>query len=115
MRYLCAVYVDRELAAAASEAEWKEVQRQCLDYIEELKRSGHYITSNALAEPDTATTLRRRAGVLARSDGPFAETKEHLGGFLLLEARDLNEAIQIAERNPMTQMGAVEVRITAGF
>ena len=115
MRFMCLVYVDPALASAASQTEWHEIQSACLVYNDEIRRSGHYITSNALAEPGTATTLRRRAGRLSITDGPFAETKEHLGGFVLIEARDLNEAIAIAGRSPMAAMGSIEVRATAGF
>jgi hypothetical protein len=115
MRYLCLVYVDPALAGAASEAEWRQINEQCLAYNDELERSGYYITSNALAEPASAATIRRREGNISMTDGPFAETKEYLGGFFLVEARDLNEAIEIGCKSPMARMGAIEVRATAGF
>ena len=106
MRYLCLFYIDQNLADAASKEEWAEIDQESLASNEELKRSGHYLASNALADPKTAKTLR---------DGPFAETKEHLGGFLLIEAKNLAEAMEIAERDSLARMGAIEVRETAGF
>lgn len=110
MRYLCLVYIDPALAGAASREEWAEIDRESLDFNEGLKRTGHYLASNALAAPKTATTLRIRDGKLSATDGPFAETKEHLGGYILIEARDLNEAVQIAGRIPMARFGSIEVR-----
>ncbi|MBB3309941.1 hypothetical protein FHT78_001684 [Rhizobium sp. BK196] len=115
MRYLCLFYIDQTLADAASKEEWAEIDRESLASNEELKRSGHYLASNALADPKTAKTLRVRAGKTSWSDGPFAETKEHLGGFLLIEAKDLAEAMEIAERDSLARMGAIEIRETAGF
>ncbi len=115
MRYLCLFYIDQSLADAASKEEWAEIDRESLASNEELKRSGHYLASNAFADPKTAKTLRIRAGKASWSDGPFAETKEHLGGFLLIEAKNLAEAMEIAERDSLARMGAIEVRETAGF
>ena len=83
---------------------------ESLEYDDELRRKGHYITSAALQPVTAATTLRMRNGKLSMTDGPFAETKEHLGGFILIEARDLNEAIQAASKIPMVKMGSIEVR-----
>ncbi len=115
MRYLCLFYIDQNLADAASKEEWAEIDRESLASNEELKRSGHYLASNALADPKTAKTLRVRAGKASWTDRPFAETKEHLGGFLLIEAKNLAEAMEIAERDSLARMGAIEVRETAGF
>ncbi len=115
MRYLCLFYIDQSLADAASKEEWAEIDRESLASNEELKRSGHYLASNALADPKTAKTLRVRAGTASWTDEPFAETKEHLGGFLLIEAKNLAEAMEIAERDSLARMGAIEVRETAGF
>jgi hypothetical protein len=115
MRYLCLVYINPILANAASKEEWAEIDRESLAFNEEIKRSGHHITSNALADPKTATTLRIRDGKLSATDGPFAETKEHLGGFFLIEAKDLAEALEIAGRSSIARMGSIEVRATAGF
>lgn len=115
MRYLCLVYIDPALVAAASKAELAEIDHESLTFNETLKRQGKYLASNALAEPATAKTLRLRGGKAMWSDGPFAETKEHLGGFFLVEAVDLAEAMEIASRSAIARLGAVEVRETAGF
>jgi hypothetical protein len=115
MRYLCLVYIDAEIAAATSAEEWRQIDAACWEYNEGLKQSGHYITSNALTEPSTAMTVRQRGGKTAMTDGPFAETKEHLGGFFLIEAKDFEEAVAIGERSPLTSKGAIEIRTTTGF
>jgi hypothetical protein len=115
MRYICLFYFDRALTAAASKAEWAEIDRQSLASNEALKASGHYVASNGLAEPETAVTVRSRGGKVSMTDGPFAETKEYLGGFLLIEAQDMDEALAIARADPLAAMGSIEVRATAGF
>ena len=115
MRYMCLVYVDPALASAASPERWRQIQSACLAFNEDLRRSGHYIASNALAESNTATTLRKRSGKVIVIDGPFAETKEVLGGFFLIEASDRDEALAIAGRSPLASMGSIEIRETAGF
>jgi hypothetical protein len=115
MRYMCLVYIDPVLAGAASKDEWEEIDRESLAFNAALKESGHYLASNALSEPQTARTLRVRGGRATWTDGPFAETKEHLGGFFLIEAEDLDEAREIAARTSIARMGAIEVRETAGF
>lgn len=115
MRYLCLVYIDRELAAAASKEEWAAIDRESLAFNDELRQQGKYLASNALAEPETAKTLRLRGGKAVWSDGPFAETKEHLGGFFLVEAENLAEAMEVAARSSIARMGAIEIRETAGF
>jgi hypothetical protein len=106
MRYLCAVYIDPGLFDAMGPEEADRLDD------EDLERSGHLILAQALEHPHTAVTLRRRDGRLSMTDGPFAETHEHLGGFFYIEARDLNEALDIAARSPLTRVGAVEVRPT---
>jgi hypothetical protein len=110
MRYLCLVYVDRDIVGKLTPARDKRLQVESAAYDDELKNRGHLVTADALAEPETAVTVRKRNGKVTTHDGPFAETKEHLGGFLLIEARDLNEAISIAEKDPMAEMGSIEVR-----
>lgn len=115
MRYICLFYIDRDLAGAASQDEWREIDRESLASNEALKRSGQYVASNALAEPETATTVRSRDGKISMTDGPFAETKEHLGGFLLIEAQNVEEVLAIASKDPLARMGSIEVRATAGF
>ena len=83
---------------------------ESLDYDEALRRSGHLLAAQALQPVETATTIRVRNGKLSTTDGPFAETKEQLGGFVLIEARDLNDAIQVAAQIPMGRRGSIEVR-----
>jgi hypothetical protein len=110
MRYLCLMYYDERKHAALSREEAEALQREARDYIEELRRGGHYIASDALQSVRTATTLKVANGRLTTIDGPFAETKEQLGGFILIEARDLNEAIRLAAKMPPAHLGCVEVR-----
>jgi hypothetical protein len=103
MKYLCLVYSEeRKLEAVAD--------RECLAYDAALRESGHCLASEALQPVHTATTVRVRHGRVSFTDGPFAETKEQLTGFYLIEARDLNEALQLAARIPPARVGSVEVR-----
>jgi hypothetical protein len=110
MKYLCLVYIDEKLLDAMSENEYDALSDAALASDDALRRSGHYVTSNALRSVRAATSLRVRDGKLALTDGPFAETKEHLGGFILIEAADLAEAIALAARIPMAAIGTIEVR-----
>jgi hypothetical protein len=103
MKYLCLVYGEEDKIAAMDDHE-------CLAYDASLRASGQCIASEALEPVETATTVRIRNGRVSVSDGPFAETKETLAGFYLVEARDLNEAIQIAAKIPPAKVGSVEVR-----
>jgi hypothetical protein len=110
MKYLCLIYDDESNLDALSESEWNGVVGECLAASDELRRSGQVLASEALQPVRTATTVRVRNGRLAATDGPFAETKEQLGGFYLIEARDLNDAIQVAAKIPSARRGCVEVR-----
>ena len=110
MRYLCAVYLEPKTMERLSPAEGTTLDRDSIAYDEELRRSGHYIVSNALQRASTAKTLRVRRGKLSIMDGPFAETKEQLGGFILVEARDIDEAVELASKIPMAKHGTIEVR-----
>ena len=110
MKYLCIVYVDEEKLNALSESESDALDAESLAYDEELRKSGHYIVSNALQSVKTATTIRLRKGKAVATDGPFAETKEQLGGFVLIEARNLDEAIRVASKIPPARLGCIEVR-----
>jgi hypothetical protein len=110
MKYLCLVYVEEKTLDALSKPELDALIAEALAYDEELRRSGHYVVSNALQRVDTATTLRSRNGKVSITDGPFAETKEQLGGFILIEARDLNEAMHVASKIPCGSFGSIEVR-----
>jgi hypothetical protein len=110
MRYLCLVYLVENEMATMSESESDACTDESLAYDEALRRSGQLILAHALERVETATTVRVRQGKLFTTDGPFAETKEQLGGFILIEARDLNDAIQAASRIPLARRGSIEVR-----
>ena len=102
--------VDGAMMAALSPAEDKQLTGRSIAYDEELERSGHYLASSALAEPEAATIVRVRNGKVSMTDGPYVETKEHLGGFILIEARDHAEAVAIAQKIPMAGFGSIEIR-----
>lgn len=110
MKYLCLVYHEEAKIDALPQSEYNAIVDKVLDYREELRRGGYYITSSPLHSVHTATTIRVRNGKASITDGPFAETKEQLGGFYLLEARDLNEAIRLATKMPPAHVGCIEVR-----
>jgi hypothetical protein len=110
MKYLCLVYLEEKKLNALSESESEALIKESLGYDDTLRKSGHYIVSNALQPVRFAATVRTRDGKPLVTDGPFAETKEQLGGFVLIKARDLNEAIQIAAKIPPGRLGCIEVR-----
>ena len=112
MKYLCLVYHDEEKLEALPRSEYETLVADTLAYDEEIKQSGHYIASSVLEFVRTAATIRVRSGKLSVTDGPFAETKEQLGGYILIEASDLNEAIRIASKMPPARFGSIEVRPT---
>ena len=103
MKYLCLVYLDAERWAACSDA-------QCADYVEQLAAGRHLLAAEPLHPTHTATTVRVRGGKVTLFDGPFAETREMLAGFYLIDAKDLNEAIRLAAGIPPARYGSVEVR-----
>lgn len=103
MKYLCLVYAEESRLGAVPDAE-------CVAYDASIRESGQCLSSEALEPVATATTVRVRNGKVAVTDGPFAETREQLAGFYMIEARDLNEAIRIAARIPPARVGSVEVR-----
>jgi len=110
MKYVCLVYFEGKALAALSKDEHDALDRACLAYNDELEKSRHLLHVQALQSPENAVTVRVRNGKISSIDGPFAETKEQLGGFILIEARDLNEAIQIAVQSPLAPLGSLEVR-----
>jgi len=110
MKYLALVYYDENRMAAMSESEWAALNRECIGCVDNLMARGHFLGGEALEPTTTATTVRLRNGKLSTTDGPFAETKEQLAGFYLLDARDLNEALQLASKIPPAQYGSIEVR-----
>jgi hypothetical protein len=110
MKYLCLVYHEEAKINALPQSEYDAIVNEVLDYREELRGGGHYITSDGLQSVHTATTVRVRGGKVSITDGPFAETKEQLGGFYLIEAHDLNEAIRLAAKMPPARLGSIEIR-----
>ena len=110
MKYLCLIYIEEKKLDALSKRELDALIDEALAYDEVLRKSGHYLVSDALQSVQTATTVRVRNGKVSVTDGPFAETKEQLGGFILIDARDLNDAIQVASKIPPARLGSVEVR-----
>ena len=110
MKYHCLVYMEQRTLDAMSPDEFNALIGESLANDEDLRRRGHYVAAQALQPTSAATTLRIRGGRLSTTDGPFAETKEHLSGFIMIEARDLNQALQLAANIPMARMGSIEVR-----
>ena len=110
MRYIFLIYLDEAKFAVMSQRERDGFGNAMLDYDDELRAEGHYIVSEPLKAPVEATTVRCWNGTLTATDGPFMETKEHLSGFFVVEARDLNAAIQLAARMPLARVGSIEVR-----
>ena len=103
MKYLCLVYMEEKTLDAVPD-------RECMAYGESLRKSGRYLAAEALQRVDTATTVRVRDGRTSLTDGPFAETKEQLAGFYLIDAKDLDEAVQVAAKIPPARVGSIEVR-----
>jgi hypothetical protein len=110
MKYVCLGYFDEARWESLPESERNAIVDRCLAYDEELRRGGHFAGGELLQDPRNAATLRYRDGAITVTDGPFAETKEQIGGILLLEARDLNEAIQLVSRHPGVRVGPFEIR-----
>jgi hypothetical protein len=110
MKYLCLIYDDEKKWETMSKAEADAYMGEYFAFTDSIKSSGHYIGGEALQPVQTATTVRSRNGKLSTTDGPFAETKEQLGGYYLIEARDLNDALQVAQRIPSVRTGSIEVR-----
>lgn len=110
MKYLCLAYEEEAPFDSMTPAEWDLLRRETIDYVASLRASGHLLSTEPLQSVRTAATVRVRNGTLSITDGPFAETKEQLGGYFLIEARDFNEAIQIASRWPSARIGSIEVR-----
>ena len=103
MKYLCLVYLDEKRLGELPDED-------CVEFDQSIRASGHCIASEALESVQTATTVRMRDGKIAVTDGPFAETKEQLAGFYMIDAADLDEAIRIASRIPPARVGSIEVR-----
>ena len=110
MKYLCLIYDEESKLGAMSKSESDAFMGEYFAFTNGVVASGHMVVGEALQPAHTATTLRMRNGKLATTDGPFAEPKEQLGGFYLIEAKDLNDALQVAARIPSVKTGSIEVR-----
>lgn len=110
MKYLCTVFFDEKKLGALSKSESDALTAECLAYNEVLQKKGKFIAAQALQPVHAASTVRIKTGKVFVTDGPFAETKEQIGGFILINAQDLNEAIQVASNIPIIRLGGVEVR-----
>lgn len=110
MKYLCLIYDEEQKFAAMAKTELEKLMGEYRAFTDGIRKSGHYIAGHQLAPVRAASTVRMRNGKMSATDGPFAETKEQLGGYYLIEAADLNEAMQIASRIPSARIGSVEVR-----
>ena len=110
MKFLCQVWFESAEIAKLSEEEGRKLTQDSIDSDNRLRERGHLIVANALREPETASTIRVRRGETAVTDGPFTEMKEHLGGFVLTEARDMEEATAIPATFPVARYGMIEVR-----
>ena len=110
MKYLCLIYDSEAEWAAMPDSQTGPIMDEYRAFTESIIRSGQFVAGEQLQPTAAATSVRIRGGKTVITDGPFAETKEQLGGFYLIEARDLNEAIQIASRIPSAKLGTIEVR-----
>jgi hypothetical protein len=110
MRYLCLIYENEKAWESMPKEEADAIFGEYFTFTEGVKQNGQYLGGEALQPTQTATTVRVRNGKVQTTDGPFAETKEQLGGYYLIEARDLNDAIQVAAKIPGSRNGSVEIR-----
>ena len=109
MKFMCLICAEKmmeHMDPAAAERHYQEYA----EFTRDIKQGGHFVSANRLTPADTAVTLRVRDGEVSTTDGPFAETKEQLGGYYVIEARDINEAIRVAAKSPGARKGCVEVR-----
>jgi hypothetical protein len=110
MKYLLLIYENEAGLAGLSEAEQGKIFEEYMDYTSRIRKNGNYIAGEALQPISTATTVRVKNGKTLTTDGPFAETREQLGGFYMVEAKDLDEAIALAAGIPAVRTGSIEVR-----
>jgi hypothetical protein len=110
MKYICLGYYDKAKFDALPESEQNAMFDACFDYDDHLHANGHWVSGEALQGPETALTLHWKNGKVATTDGPYAETKEQLGGILILEARDMNHAVQLISQHPGMKNGPWEIR-----
>jgi hypothetical protein len=110
MKYLCLIYDEEKKMMTMTKEQGEALMGEYYAFTEDVKKSGHYVAGEALKPVHTATSIRVRNGKMSTTDGPFAETKEQLGGFYMIEARDLNDALQVAAKIPSAKTGTIEVR-----
>jgi hypothetical protein len=110
MKYLCLAYEEEAKLNALSRTEWDELRRETLDYVDSLRESGHLVDTHPLRSATTASVVRVRNGSVSVTDGPFAETKEQIGGYFMIEVTDRDEAVRIASQWPSARIGSIEVR-----
>jgi len=110
MKFLCLAYEEEKKLNDLTRTEWDSLRKETLTYVEELKSCGCLVSAEPLQSARTASTVQVRNGKPVRTDGPFAETREQLGGFFLINARNLEEAIQVATKWPSARIGTIEVR-----
>lgn len=110
MKYICLGYMDPKKWETMSESEQNAMMDECFAYDDVLRKKGHFVGGEALQSARNATTLRWKNGMVSITDGPYAETKEQLGGILVLEAKDLNHAIQLMSKHPGVKAGPFEIR-----
>jgi hypothetical protein len=115
MKYLCLIYEDERTWQNMSESEMQKDLKEYRAFGDSIKQAGQYIGGNALQPTKTATSVRVRNGKISTSDGPYVETKEQLGGYYLINAKDMKEAVQVAARIPGAKHGTVEVRPVMEF
>lgn len=113
MKYICLGYIEPNKFESMSETERNAMVDECFSYDDELRKNGHFTGGEALQGPQAAATLRWQGGKVSVTDGPYAETKEQIGGILVLEARDLNHAIQLMSKHPGVKAGPFEIRPVA--
>ena len=110
MRYLCLIYENEKAWQQMSQADMEKVMAEYNAFTEAIKKAGNYVGGEALQPTNTATSVRVRNGKVSTTDGPYVETKEQLGGYYLIKAKDLNDAVQVASRIPGAKHGTIEVR-----
>ncbi len=110
MKYICLGYIDEDTWSAIPEKEQEALMDKCFAYDDVLRKGGHFAGGEALQSAKNATTLRWQNGKVSITDGPYAETKEQVGGILILEARDLNHAIRLMSEHPGVKIGPFEIR-----
>ena len=113
MKYICLGYIDYAKYASDSESQWNERVDACFAYEDQLRANGHFKGGEALQPANTAMTLNYTNGRVVVTDGPYAETKEQIGGIMILEARDLNHAVELISKHPGAKIGPWEIRPAA--